>query len=107
MGVEPEVARTFRERAVGLIGREAAPPGGLLIERCNCIHTFFMRFAIDATFYDRRGNVVKTVRNIRPWTPFVWGGWRAVRVLETNCAHVAHERRAARHGTSHHCAVSC
>ena len=31
----------------------------------------------------RDGRVVKTVRNIRPWHPFVWGGWRAVKVLET------------------------
>ena len=63
------------------------PPGtGLLIKRCNCIHTFFMRFAIDATFLDGAGKVVKTVRNIRPWRPWVWGGWRARQVLETATA---------------------
>lgn len=80
------VARTFRERLRGLIGLDSLPPGdGLLIERCNCIHTLFMRFAIDATFLDKDGNVVKVVRNIKPWTWFVWGGWRARKVLET-CA---------------------
>ena len=42
-----------------------------------------MRFAIDATFYDRQDRVVKTVRNIRPWRLFVWGRFRAVKVLET------------------------
>jgi len=42
-----------------------------------------MRFPIDATFFDRSGNVVKTVRNIRPWRLWVWGGWRAKSVLET------------------------
>jgi len=83
-GVEAEVARTFPERAVGLIGRRSLAPGtGLLIERCNAIHTFFMRFPIDATFLDREGRVVKVVRNIRPWRFLVWGGWRAVAVLET------------------------
>ena len=57
------VARSFLERARGLIGvKRLAPDEGLLIERCNCIHTFFMRFAIDATFLDKNGNVVKTVR---------------------------------------------
>jgi hypothetical protein len=55
----------------------------LLITRCNCIHTFFMRFAIDATFMDRTGRVVKVVRNVRPWRAWVWGGWRASQVLET------------------------
>ena len=43
----------------------------------------FMRFPIDAVFLDRRGGVVRSVRGIRPWRAFVWGGWRAVKVLET------------------------
>jgi len=82
--VKIEVARTFAQRAKGLIGRrELAPDEGLMILKCNAIHTFFMRFPIDATFYDRHDRVVKVVRNIRPWRPFVWGGWRAVKVLET------------------------
>lgn len=83
-GVQAEVAETFAERAKGLIGRSGLPKGhGLLILRCNCIHTFFMRFSIDATFLDRQNRVVRVVRNIRPWRLWVWGGWRAVKVLET------------------------
>ncbi|MBO7720914.1 MAG: DUF192 domain-containing protein [Kiritimatiellae bacterium] len=83
-GVEAEVAETFFERAKGLIGRRGLGRGrGLLIPRCNCIHTLFMRFPIDAVFLDRGGGVVKTVRNIRPWRFWVWGGWRASSVLET------------------------
>ena len=83
-GVKARVARTLFERMRGLIGTKRLPPGeGLLILRCNAIHTFFMSFPIDATFLDREGRVVKTVRNIRPWRPFVWGGFRAVKVLET------------------------
>lgn len=84
LGVDAEVAETFAQRAKGLIGRRGLKPGtGLLITRCNCIHTFFMKFPIDAVFLDREGKVVKTVRGIPPWRPWVWGGWRAVRVLET------------------------
>ncbi len=83
-GVSAEVARTFFERARGLIGRTRLPDGeGLLILKCNAIHTCFMRFAIDATFLDKDDRVVKVVRNVRPWRLFVWGGWRAKKVLET------------------------
>ena len=84
LGVRAKIARTFFERAKGLIGVKSLPPGeGLLILRCNSIHTFFMSFPIDAVFLDRNDNVVKAVRNIRPWRLFVWGGFRAVKVLET------------------------
>lgn len=84
LGVKAKVARTFCERARGLIGTgDLAPGEGLLIERCNAIHTLFMSFPIDAVFLDSQGRVVKTVRGIRPWRFFVWGGWRARRVLET------------------------
>ena len=83
------VASTFAERAKGLIGVKSLPPGeGLLIPGCNAIHTFFMSMAIDATFLDRDNRVVKVVRGIHPWRPFVWGGWRAVKVLETAAAPV-------------------
>lgn len=83
-GIRAKVARTFAQRAKGLIGAKDLPPGeGMLILACNAIHTFFMRFPIDATFLDKDDRVVKVVRNIRPWRLFVWGGWRARKVLET------------------------
>ena len=84
LGVKAKVAKTFAERARGLIGTEDLPRGeGMLIEKCRAIHTFFMSFPIDAVFLDRCGRPVKTVRSIKPWSPFVWGGWKAVAVLET------------------------
>jgi uncharacterized membrane protein (UPF0127 family) len=83
LGVRAKVARTFFQRAKGLIGTRYLERGeGLLILRCNSIHTFFMSFPIDAVFLDRNDKVVKIVRNIRPWRLFVWGGFRAVKVLE-------------------------
>ena len=76
-GIRAKVARTLFERIRGLIGVKNLPPGeGLLILRCNSIHTFFMSFPIDAVFLDRSDRVVKVVRNIRPWRFFVWGGDR-------------------------------
>ncbi len=84
LGVRARVARTFFERARGLIGTKSLAPGeGLLIPRCNAIHTFFMSFPIDATFLDRDGRIVRVVKNIRPGRFLVWGGFRAVKVLET------------------------
>lgn len=84
-GIDAEVALSLKERMRGLIGRDSLPPGkGMLITRCNCIHTCFMRFPIDATFFDRTGKITKIVRNIRPWRFWVWGGFRSVSVLETS-----------------------
>lgn len=83
-GVHAEVAKSFFQRLKGLMWRKFLPSGeGMLILKCNAIHTCFMRFAIDAAFLDRDDNVVKVVRNIRPWRFCVWGGRRAVKVLET------------------------
>lgn len=84
LGVDAVVAASFAQRARGLVGRPPPRPGeGMLILRCNAIHTMFMGYPIDATFLDGDDNVVKTVRNIRPWRLLVWGGWRAKKVLET------------------------
>ena len=86
-GVRAKVARTLFARMKGLIGTKRLPPGeGMLILRCNAIHTFFMSIPINAIFLDREDRVVKVVRNIRPWRPFVWGGLRARQVLETAAA---------------------
>ena len=83
-GVKAKVARTVVERARGRIGRKKPLPGeGMLILRCNAIHTFFMSYPIDAVFLDRNDRIVKVVRGIKPWRFLVFGGWRAVKVLET------------------------
>ncbi len=83
LGVRAIVAGSSFQRMRGLIGRSGLEKGtGMLILKCNCIHTCFMRFPIDAVFLDANGCVVKHVRNIRPWRLWIWGGWRARMVLE-------------------------
>ena len=63
-----ELADTIVARARGLLGREEFLPGrGLLIRPGFSIHTFFMRFPIDAVFLDRSGAVVDVVRRLKPW----------------------------------------
>lgn len=85
LGVEARVADTFALRLMGLMFRHTPPPPGtgLLITRCRCIHTLFMRFPIDAAFLDAAGDPVRIVRGVRPWRLCVWGGRKAVQVLET------------------------
>jgi uncharacterized membrane protein (UPF0127 family) len=71
-----EVARTTWSRFVGLMGRPSLGSGaGLWIEPCNSIHMFFMRFAIDVLFLDRRRRVKKVMLNLKPWrvSPIVFG----------------------------------
>ena len=83
LGVRALVARSFLQRMRGLIGRKGLEKGtGMLILKCNCIHTFFMRFPIDAVFLDDNGKVLRKVRGIPPWKLWIWGGWRARMVLE-------------------------
>jgi uncharacterized protein len=63
-----ERAVAVRERMRGLLGRASFAEGdALLIAPCNAIHTFFMKFPIDAVFLDRRGRVVHAVSELRPW----------------------------------------
>lgn len=61
-------AENFVSRSVGLLGRDSLPIGeGLWIKRCNSIHTFFMRFPIDAVFVDNKLKVVAVHKGLKPW----------------------------------------
>lgn len=65
--IKVETADTFTKRLLGWIGRKT-PGTALLITRCNSIHTFFMRFNIDAVFLNAENRIIKTVHNIYPWS---------------------------------------
>jgi uncharacterized protein len=63
-----EVADTEWRRLKGLLGRTFLPADrGLLITRCNNIHTFFMKFPIDLVFLDNAMAVVRTMHALPPW----------------------------------------
>ena len=67
------MARSLRDRTVGLLGTAEIPAGeGLWIERSPSIHMFFMRYPIDAVFVDRHGKVVRIVERLRPWRIVAW-----------------------------------
>jgi len=87
-----ERAASLWPRLRGLLGRPGlGPSAALLIERCGAVHTVGMRFALDLVFLDRSWRVVRVVRNVRPGRLMVWGGWRAVRVVEAAAGGVALE----------------
>lgn len=77
----------FRDRFLGYMGRSQPPAGhGLYLRPCGSIHTFFMRFPIDAVFLDRQERVVRVIRHVKPWR-IVTGGRKAIAVIEIPSAH--------------------
>jgi len=63
-----EVAQSMTARMRGLLGRGALPPGGgMMLDPCASIHTFFMRFALDVVFLDAGLAVRKIAPNVKPW----------------------------------------
>ena len=65
-------ASSFGNRLTGLIGKRFSPAlDGMVFDRCNAIHTFFMRYPIDVIFADEKYRVLKTVPAFPPWRPFL------------------------------------
>jgi uncharacterized membrane protein (UPF0127 family) len=55
-------------RGVGLMFRRGLPPGGgLIIQPCSGVVSFFMRFPIDVVFLTSDGEVCHQIRRLRPW----------------------------------------
>ena len=63
-----EVADSAPKRTKGLLGRDGLSSGeGLWIIPCESVHTFFMRFAIDLVYLDRKNKVKKVRSAVGPW----------------------------------------
>jgi uncharacterized protein len=63
-----ELATRALDRMRGLLGRDGLDAGtGLVIDPCNSIHTFFMRFPIDVLFLDVEGDVIRAFDTLPPW----------------------------------------
>jgi uncharacterized protein len=100
---EVQSAKNLWARMQGLLGRSSlASDVALWISPCNSIHTFFMKFAIDAIFVDENLVVRKVVREIKPWRLIIpvlgarsvfemaAGQARPERVSEGDRLHVGH-----------------
>ncbi|MFP5458565.1 MAG: DUF192 domain-containing protein, partial [Bacteriovoracia bacterium] len=75
-------ATNILSRLLGLMfKKDLGEFDGLLLQPCNSIHTFFMRFPIDVVFLSSSNEVVKVIRAMPPWR-FSWLYLRAVKTLE-------------------------
>ena len=75
------IADHFISRMTGLLNRSHFFSGqALVITRCQQIHMFFMRFAIDVIFVDPKNCVVGLVENIKPFamSRIFWQADRAI-----------------------------
>ena len=77
---EVERGNTFAQRLIGLMGKKDMKADRALwlmpgLLPSNSIHTFFMRFAIDAVFVGPELEVVAVYENLKPWkvTSPAWG----------------------------------
>ena len=61
-------ARSWTRRLKGLLGCAGLEPGeGLLIIPCTSIHTCFMKFTIDALFFDHQHRVIEVRERLKPF----------------------------------------
>jgi uncharacterized membrane protein (UPF0127 family) len=75
------VANSSADRRTGLLEDRALEQGeGLWIVPCPAVHTFFMKFAIDLVYLDRRKRVRKVRHAVPAWR--ISGCWMAHSVLE-------------------------
>lgn len=76
-------ARGAWGRFRGLMLAKRLPAGaGLDIYPCSSIHMMFMRFRIDAVFYNGEKSVTKVARNVPTWVGLAFGGRGAKGVIE-------------------------
>jgi hypothetical protein len=63
-----ETAESSAQRRTGLLKHDKLDEGeGLWIIPCEAVHTFFMKFALDLIYLDRKHRVKSVVRAVRPW----------------------------------------
>ncbi len=62
------IAKSFRSRAQGLIGRKTLPEDeGVWFPKSNWIHTCFMSMPIDVIYLDKEMKVKKLQPHLKPW----------------------------------------
>ena len=83
VAADAQAAHGVVSRTRGLMFRGSLAEGEALdIRPCGSIHMMFMRFPIDAVFYDRDFRVTKVASRVRPWVGMAFGGKGARGVIE-------------------------
>ena len=81
MADRADIADTSEKRRQGLLKHTGLAPGeGLWITPCEAVHTWFMKFAIDVVFLDKKRKIVKIRENMGKWR--MSGSLSAKSVLE-------------------------
>lgn len=63
-----EIASTFGQRFLGLMGRKyLSLDSCLIITKCNSVHTCFMHFPLDLVFLNKDNIVIHTIENMLPF----------------------------------------
>jgi uncharacterized membrane protein (UPF0127 family) len=82
-------------RLKGLLGRRGlGEDEGMLLRPASAVHTWFMRFPIDAVFLDEDMRVLRVASGLKPWRMAGCRGARAVLELSSGAC----ERRGVRPG---------
>jgi uncharacterized membrane protein (UPF0127 family) len=90
------LADTSAERRRGLSRLDAmGESSGLWMVPCEAIHTFFMKFAIDALFLDKTLRVTNMKSHLRPFR--IAGSLRAFSVLELPAGTIVRSRTRIGH----------
>ena len=81
--VKATKATSYFLRLKGLLGKSSlAPQEAIILEPCTSIHTFFMKFAIDAIFLNSENRIIALYSNLKP-NRVTKVYWHAKRVVET------------------------
>jgi uncharacterized protein len=70
---ELRFAISFKDRLFGLIFKNIKKGQGFVINDCNSIHTFWMRYKIDVVFLDKNNKIIKLYESFKPFrvTPVI------------------------------------
>ncbi|MGH4119662.1 DUF192 domain-containing protein [Clostridium sp.] len=60
------IADSYSKRLFGYMFRKTPHHKAILLNPCNSIHTFFMKFDIDVLFLNEHMQVIKKIENLRP-----------------------------------------
>jgi len=81
-------ASSIIKRVIGLMFRPSLDcDSSMLINPCNSIHTCFMKFPIDVIFIDKKNEIIKIIRDMKPWR-FSSINFNSKKVLELNAGAV-------------------